>query len=416
MFALITPLNDWINKWSIHRVIAIFMMIFIGMPFILVAQDTIREKSGTQAYSKQFQMGNAPILTLEANADLYYTLSTDSASILNNRRELYSIVGPRTEQFGINTVRFAGYYAQPKLRAKLALFWGDIPNLWIDPFYKNINEAFVGLKIAKGLWIDVGIMPPHFGMERASRDYMVSSLSITTWHSPFLLGAVRCSYAIERKSLVQLLVFNHYSTIIDTRQRPFKAFGMYADYNISSQFRICYNNVFDRLTPLAQNKDLQRWNVNNHLHLEFQSHRWLLLVGGYFGFQQDAQLASKNQELGTAYMYSSLVTARFNITERFSCAGRYEFFSNEDNFLQVPLVFNSPYQQHMTNQNLTLSLEYAPFSRSYVRIEGRYMQTGDNEKIFTGNNGQTTNARLTLMLTVGASITSPNLYRTSKSK
>lgn len=375
----------------------------------------IRDRQDTLT-AKEKQISQFPSsIVIDGYIDSYVTYSTDSAAILNDRKELYSVIGPRTNQVGLNVARIGMAYSTYHVRSNVALFWGDAPAAILEPTFPMIHEANVGVRLKNGLWFELGVFPTHIGSEALlPRDNPISSLAIATWHEPFLFTGAKINWEVSDRFNIQLIGLNNYNTMIDTRQRFEKAIGIYIKYKPSEQTRICYSNYIDNYPK--RNKDdsaSSRLFMYNNFHFGWDNGKFSLLLGGDFGAQENAELPSNQQRLGTALIYNGLVIVKYYIRPAISFAFRYENFNNSDNFFQLKQDPKSPLQQVLRLNAGTFSLEYIPFERAYIRLESRYLQLQQGENIFTQSNGQKSNQRWTVMVTIGASFSSPNLLKTS---
>jgi hypothetical protein len=399
----------------------IFLYLLLTSHFIL-AQKTqpsqrsiVRDKKDTLSAEEKITRQYPTSITVDGYIDSYATYSTDSASTLNNRQELYSAVGPRTNQIGLNVARIGMAYSAYRVKANLGLFWGDIPASTLEPTFPMISDANVGIRIHNGLWLELGVFPTHIGSESLlPRDNLISSLAIATWHEPFFFTGAKLNWEVSDRIDIQLIGLNNYNTQVDVRQRMEKAVGLYVRFRPTEQTRFCFSNYLDNY-PKRNSADStgRRLFIYNNLHFGWDNGKFSLLLGGDFGAQENAELPSKEQKIGTAFIYNGLAIFKYYIKPAFSVALRYENFNNSDNFFQLKQDSKSPFQQVLRLNAGTLSLEYIPFERAYLRLEGRYLQLHKGEDIFTRQNGQKTNQRLTIMITIGASFASPNLFKVS---
>lgn len=105
-------------------------------------------------------------------------------------------------------------------------------------------------------------------------------------------------------------------------------------------------------------------------------------------------------------MYAGLLTFRYQFTPKYSVTARGEFSEDENGFInglyQTGFVgFSlSPVYEGISLYGITLGGEYKPNDNSYVRLDGRYLATGNNQDIFI-ENGSVTNERLEVMITTG---------------
>jgi hypothetical protein len=375
--------------------------------------DLLKEKADTTRVIDRSILGSKPRLSLEGHIDAYYSFSTDCTALLNDRQELYSIVGPRAGQFGLNVARLAADFSSARIRGKAAIFWGDLPLAAGEPTFSMINECNVGVKLARNLWFDIGLFPTHFGTEAIfPRDNIISSIAIGSWHEPFFMGAAKLSWDVSPKLQLEGILINDYNSVVDSSERRTKALGLYARYTVNRHLELCFNNYIDNNNNIKiQDENKDRWMVYNNLHVSYGNKHISSVVGAYYGIQQNAVLASRDNRIGNAQLLFFLGLIKIHLGKKWAVSGRYEYFDNPDNFFLLPEPSHTYYQQHLTVHGPTLGLEYNPTPLTYIRIEGRYVQTAGNERIFTQGNGQRTNERISALLTVGTTFEVPNLFR-----
>ncbi len=86
----------------------------------------------------------------------------------------------RHNEFNINLTYLQAYYKNSNLRAKIRLMAGTFSQKVHEEspqWAKFIYQANIGVKLIDGFWLDVGIMPSHFGSEG-----QVGKLVLVTQH------------------------------------------------------------------------------------------------------------------------------------------------------------------------------------------------------------------------------------------
>jgi len=100
-----------------------------------------------------------------------------------------------------------------------------------------------------------------------------------------------------------------------------------------------------------------------------------------------------------AVMFNALAVIRYQFLPQYALTLRGEIFQDPSGFISGVYTTADFGINGLELYGLTLSAEYRPIEQAYLRLEGRLLQTSDNLEIF--NNGDPTNQRLEMMVTMG---------------
>ncbi|HRD38544.1 MAG TPA: outer membrane beta-barrel protein, partial [Bacteroidia bacterium] len=114
----------------------------------------------------------------------YYAYYTDETSI--NGMVQAPAVAPRNKEFGLNMALISLKYNSKNVRGNLGVHFGDIPKaIWPNEL-NMIQEANVGFRIVKGLWLDAGAFRSHIGVESTQpRENIATSMSLVDNYEPY---------------------------------------------------------------------------------------------------------------------------------------------------------------------------------------------------------------------------------------
>ncbi len=110
---------------------------------------------------------------------------------------------PVQDQIRMNVAALEFYYNAEKVRGKLAIQYGDAPNLLAAPemqFIKTLRQANFGFRIVKDLWLDFGYMLNPIGIE--SSWPVINQISVVTvggYYEPGSVLGAKLSYRFSPK-------------------------------------------------------------------------------------------------------------------------------------------------------------------------------------------------------------------------
>ncbi len=326
-------------------------------------------------------------------ADAYYAYYSDSVGAKNYQK--FQAVSPRSNVFGLNVLQLTGQYTSEKYRSSAALFFGDIPASAWSPVFNYIQEANVGIRIAKKLWLDAGFFKTHIGTEALlPRENIASSLSVITLYEPWFQSGVKLSYAPNARLSLCLHLLNGYNTFVETNKK--KSVGITALYQLGERGSIGYYNLLGDETP--DNIKTSHFRILNNLVLNYDvTSKWKLSVGVDYISQANSWISDSTK---TASIYSAILTTRYQIRSKLGIYIRGEFFSDPSGFLTGQIVDTKNNITGYTVSGATLGFEYKSTTNTYVRLEGRQLIMDPSQTIFM-TNGIRTNQRSEIMLHSG---------------
>lgn len=360
--------------------------------FILLLAVCIYRPAAVWAQAKD-TVGN---YSVSAYADVYYALYTDSLG--KGKYQKFPTVSPRSNQPGLNIIQVSGKYDGNRIRGMLTLQYGDIPKTtWPSDGFRYLQEAHVGVKLLKPLWLDVGFFRTHFGTEfLLPVENLTSSVSVGTYYEPYYESGARLNFDPTSKLEINLFLLNGYGIFSDNNRK--KSFGMGITYNLFENGNIGYTNYLGDDSPDGSLVPHTRFHENafinyQHSHLKLQA-------GVDFCVQQNADIATGTRP---ATMYSGLVTAKYACGDYAAVYGRLEFF-HDPAALMSPLI--TDVDSVHTGYKLwgfTAGGEYRPIKNAYIRLESRVLMLNAFEPIFRYDNGDRS-YRFELMVNAGITL------------
>ena len=330
---------------------------------------------------------------LSGYADAYYARYSDSVGRGNYQK--FAAVSPRSGEFGLNIIQLTAQYTSTHIRAVATLQYGDIPASAWSPVFNMIQEANVGVKLGKKVWLDAGFFKTHIGTEALlPKDNIISSLSVITVYEPWFQSGVKLTYMPNDKFLFCLHVLNGYNMFVDNNSK--KSVGVAFTYTINDKANFGYYNLIGDELPDSIKSSHVRF-LNNLVFNYQLTPKLKALVGADYIGQQNSGIVDPRK---FASVYSGIVTLRYQALKLMGVYGRFEIFSDEEGFLSGVITDFNNKQTGYKLTGATLGLEIKPADNSYIRLEGRDLIMNNAQKIFY-TNGVYTNSRYEAMVNVG---------------
>ncbi|MFI5149226.1 MAG: outer membrane beta-barrel protein [Bacteroidia bacterium] len=326
-------------------------------------------------------------------ADAYYAYYTDSVGIKNYQK--FPAISPRSNVFSLNVLQLTAQYTSAKIRSSAAIFYGDIPSSAWSPVFNFIQEANVGFRLSKKVWLDAGLFKTHIGTEALlPKDNITSSLSIITVYEPWFQSGLKLDYTPSDKLSFCLHLLNGYNTFVETNSK--KSVGITAIYKLGDKGNIGYYNLMGDDTP--DGIKTSHFRVLNNLAFNYDvTPKIKLSIGLDYISQTNSGIRDSTK---MASIYSAIVTMRYQLKSKLGIYGRWDMYNDQDGFLSGRIVDSRLMYTGYVMNGITAGLEYKVAENSYIRLEGRQLIMDSNQKIFYSN-GNPTNQRSEIMLHAG---------------
>lgn len=333
--------------------------------------------------------------TFSGYIDAYGAYYTDSVGISNYQK--FPTVSPRSEEFGLNIAMIKANYLTDRVRGVLAFQYGDIPkSAWSDT-YNFIQEANVGFRIANDLWIEGGFFRSHIGCEGLlPKENITSSIAIPTYYEPYYEAGFKLNYSPEENLDLNLFVLNGYNLYQDNNFK--KSGGFLGTYSFNDNVSLSYANYFGDDSP--EGDSISHFRFLNNVYLNFQKDRVKLIGQIDFGNQANSSLANMNE---SAWMESGILTVSYMAAKKFDVYIRGAIYNDPDGILSGVFIDQNNDTTGLKTWGITLGAQYKPTENSYIRLEGRSLNTPEDLKIFRWND-ENKNTRFECMINMGVTI------------
>jgi len=303
-------------------------------------------------------------------AEVYYAFDFNQPEDHNRPSFLYS--HNRHNEFNINLGFVKVAYQNERVRANLALAAGTYmnANYAAEPgVLKNLYEAYAGIKISKknNLWVDAGIFSSHIGFETAiSKDCYTLTRSISAENSPYYESGLKLTFiSPNNKWLLSGLVLNGWQHIQRPDGNNTPAFGTQVTFKPGDKITLNYSTFFGNDKPDDAKQMRNYHNLYGHFMLSDKFH---FIAGFDIGFEQSSTGSDQYNQ-----WYSPVIIAKYFIDEKWSIAGRAEFYSDPDEVIITTGTTNG-----FQTSGYSLGVDYRVIENAIWRIEGRMLNSQDD--------------------------------------
>ena len=311
-----------------------------------------------------------PELHIGGYVSTYY--STNDDDNLSNGFVQFPTLEPRKNQFSLNMALISMIYTSQNFRGNITLHYGDVPESSWPKTFNLIQEANGGFRIYKKLWFDAGFFKTHIGIESFQpRENITTSMSIVNFYEPYFLSGAKLTYYASSKLSLQLNVFNGYNEYLDDNKN--KAFGFSAAYAVNKNISINYNVLTCDESPDSSLTKHQR--VYNNLYSTLQYNKFTLGMEANYGMQKNSL---KTDSTKTAFMYSGLIVAKYQLLKVLAPFARLETFNDPNKILTSNLDIGKYIR------GVTFGLEFKPQKTVSLNAEWRLLES-DNLIFRQGN-------------------------------
>ncbi|MCX6285264.1 MAG: outer membrane beta-barrel protein [Bacteroidetes bacterium] len=351
----------------------LLLMAFSGQLYAQSKADSLTEELKNEIF------GRLKHFTFGFYIDAYYNGTINSQ---NDTSNVVPFAGncPVQNQIRMNVAAIEIGYTSEKVRGKLAIQYGDAPNLLAAPeaqFIKNIRQANFGFRLGKKLWLDFGYFLNPVGIESSwpVLNYL-SSVSVGGYYEVGSVLGIKLTWNYSDKFWGGIMVGNPYSLAYSKNNRMAGLTFIY--YKPVPELTLNYNNFYGNAALTGTSPE--HFLFYNNLIIQYNPLEGLGLTGQVdFAAQTNSQMEPNTDK--TATMFSGLLQAKYTFAKKFYVAGRYEFFNDYDGFMSQVYHYNSKWRGLMT-QGFSVGFEYKPVKIGYIRMEYRHLFAADGNYVF----------------------------------
>lgn len=315
---------------------------------VLSAQDSTQKPFQFSAYAEGYYAYDFGRPADNTKPPFFYSYNRHNAPRIN----IAMVRGSYTrDRFYVNAGMMAGTYSSANLARENGVL-------------KNIYELNAGVKLAKGLWLQGGVMPSHIGFESAiGADCWNLTRSIMADNSPYVETGVKLG--LERgKWYAALLVLNGWQRIgIPAGGLPLSV-GHQLQYKPSGQLLFNSSSFIGTDYPPAE----RRMRYFHNFYATWQLSEKLGLQGALDVGAEQKSKGSSNYH----FWYTYVLGARYAAGSKWFLAFRGEYFQDRGGVLVISdtgLPFSSFGSSINVDHQIARGLLF--------RLEGRILFSGD---------------------------------------
>ena len=289
-------------------------------------------------------------------------------------------------QIAVNIALLGARYVGEQVRGTFAIQTGTYPdaNYAAEPqIFKNIYEAWGGVRVAKHVWFDAGIFLSHIGLEGPlSRDDFTLTRSIMADNSPYYEAGAKLTYDPGKKWLVSALLVNGWQVIRDRNQNF--GLGWQVQYRPSAKWLLnssTYSGEGRNLPDSLQ----QRFRYFHDFYLTYDpTPKWKIAGAFDAGWQE-------NGTGGFSKWQGGALIVRRRTSKRTAVVGRVEYFRDPAGVLAATRAGG------LNTVGYSAGFDFYPVPRVILRAEGKQF-VDEKEVYLERKTPHTTNAVATLLL------------------
>lgn len=345
------------------------------IPDITITNDSIIVFNSKKKINNKDTLQEAK-LNIGGYVSSYFAYDDDET--VQNGLVQFPTIAARNKQFGLNMALVEMNYEAKNVRSNLGIHFGDIAQAVWPKQYNAVQEANLGVKLIKKLWLDAGFFRSHIGVESTQpRENITSSMTLVNYYEPYFFSGMKLTYEISSKLSIQLNAFNGFSNYVDDNKN--KLIGTSIVYQPIDNLVFTYNFITGSETPDSIKIKKQRYY--NNFYLTYTSAKILIAAEANFGLQTNSLKSDITQN---ASIYSGLIVCKYQVLKKFAAYAREEFFSDNNQILTGNTnIGKSIY-------GTTAGFEYKPYNKVALSLEGRLLQS---ENLIFLKNSKLTNYR-----------------------
>ena len=305
-------------------------------------------------------------LSVSGYADVYVAHYSDSLPAGTFQK--FPTYAPRSNSIGLNIAQVSAAYKDEKVRALITLHYGDIPTAAWSNTYNLVQEANVGVRLHKKLWLDAGFFRTHIGVEGLfPKENIASSIALVTLCDPYYEAGFKLTYQITPKLEGRLYILNGYNTFVDNNRK--KSLGMLFTYNLTDSCSLVYANYLGDDSPDTARTAHNRFY--NNVCLYYEKRKLRITIGVDAAVQQHSGLETPSS---AGFAIGGLVATRYSLGKETNIYARAEGMYDRDGFLLGLYPTGLGGYQPVKATAGTLGIEYKPMPNAYLRLEARALK------------------------------------------
>jgi hypothetical protein len=227
------------------------------------------------------------------------------------------------------------------------------------------------MKLHKKVWVDVGIIPSHIGLETViSKDNWTLTRSFCAENSPYYESGAKVTFLPNDKWTLVALVLNGWQNIIEKNSN--KAVGVQAQYYPNKKVLFNYSNF------IGEGRNLHGSLIRiRHFHDFFCTYsitdKVALAVVFDIGFEQKGSIDKQ-----AIFWYSPALFIKYKMNSHYASCFRFDYFGDK-NGIVIPT--GTPNNTEISA--ISINIDYTILENMLFRIEAKEFVSKD--KVFRNN-------------------------------
>lgn len=279
-----------------------------------------------------------------------------------NHERAFTLQPSRNDQLGIMQgiagVELRSTYLRGKVAAQTGWF-ADVLWTGADTSLRWLSEAWLGVRLAEGVWLDAGVYPSHIGAESMiARDNLVLSRMYVSDATPYAETGVSITWEESASTTIALHVLNGWQRVIDNNDGI--AIGTRVTHRPSDDVSLTWSTFVGDERPRGQEQQL-RWYSNAWMSWNISDVTTLIAI---------ADVGAQERRIrGYDIVWYLGAIAAVRVSPALRVAARLEHIHDRNNVL-VATAGLQPFVSTSASANADVSL----FNHLLLRAEARILQ------------------------------------------
>lgn len=314
-----------------------------------------------------------------AYVDVYYLYDFNQPP--DHERPPFVYQYSRHDEITLNNAILLAEYTADRVRGNVGLHTGTYVQrnyaaeaLNGSEVLKFIYQANVGIRVARRLWLDAGILPSHIGYESAiALDNPTVTRSIMADNTPYFETGARLTWEVNDRLTLTGLVLNGWQRIVETDNN--KAIGTQIQYRPAAGILLNSSTFFGREGT---------YRYFHNFFAEFDPTDQLKIVTAFdIGWQE--RPAPNGTPRGSDTWWNPNLIIRYQPASQWAVAARLEYYHDPANVIIPPAELGSRTVTGFRAFGPSLNLDYRPVEQVALRLESRLY--GAYTPVFIRDNG-----------------------------
>lgn len=302
---------------------------------------------------------DSTVVTAHVLLDAAYSTSFNTPP---NHERAFTLQPSRNGQLGIMQgiagVELRSTHVRGKVAAQTGWF-ADV--LWTGPdaAFRWLSEAWVGVRLTDGVWLDAGVYPSHIGAESMiARDNLVVSRLYVSDATPYAETGVSLTWDESASTSVAVHILNGWQRITDNNDGI--AIGTRVTHRPTDAMTLSWSTFIGDEQPRGARQQLRYYS---NMWMQWNANDALTLVA-------IADIGAQEQTISQYDIVWYLgAIAALRVSPALRIAGRIEHMHDQHNVL-IP----TPTQHPFISTSASINADYAFSESLLLRAEGRILQ------------------------------------------